>query len=93
METYLMGWFHAVVVILIVAIISGLVIALVKVHKLETRIRDLQFLIDNIQIIMNNNLKEVETDLSTQIENTERALESSIDSRINKLENRIKTEK
>jgi pheromone shutdown protein TraB len=93
MEAYLMGWFHAVFAIIIVVMVVGLVISLIKIHKLEINVKDLQSLIDDVQINQNNNLKELEVNLTNQITDVERSLESSIDSRVNKLENKIKIEK
>ena len=102
MDQYVLGWLHAMVIIFVIAIVLGLVLIKIKIieltkltEKLEKRIEsDLADVMNNFQEI-NQEICSKEDAIFRQIEietnNLTKDFESTIDSRVNKLENKIAT--
>ena len=96
MEQYLLGWLHAVGIIFIIAMVSGLVIMMIKINKSTKKIKDLEAYQEIGQNDLANNVQQLEEDINKReesmnrnIEDLQKQLEATIDSRINKLENKI----
>ena len=97
MEQYILGWFHAVGIILIIAMVSGLVIIIFKVNKISKKVKDLEDYHETDQKDFLINIQHIEEEINKREEiitrniwDLQKHLESELDSRINKLENKIK---
>jgi len=97
MEQYILGWFHAVGIILIIAMVSGLVIIIFKINKLSKKVKDLEDYHETDQKDFSINIQHIEEEINKREEiitrniwDLQKHLESELDSRINKLENKIK---
>lgn len=96
MEQYLLGWLHAVGIIFIIAMVSGLVIMMIKINKSTKKIKDLEAYQEIGQNDLTNNVQQLEEEINKReesiikyVDDIHKQLEATIDSRINKLENKI----
>jgi len=97
MEQYILGWFHAVGIIFIIAMVAGLVIIIFKINKLSKKVKDLEDYHETDQSDLTNNIKYIGDEINKReeitmrnINDVQKHLEAELDSRINKLENKIK---
>lgn len=88
MSEFMLGCLSALVIIFIIAMVVGMVYVLVKIKKLLDDINSLYNDLDDVR-------KYIDTDIGNclhrRIDNEVEYIKSSIDSRINKLENKIKS--
>jgi len=68
MEQYLLGWLHAVGIIFIIAMVSGLVIMMIKINKSTKKIKDLEAYQEIGQNDLANNVQQLEEEINKREE-------------------------
>jgi predicted PurR-regulated permease PerM len=96
MEQYILGWLHAVGIIFIIAMVARLVVIGFKINNLSKKVKDLEAYQEINQNDLTNNVNHLEDIINKKeeivmknIEDVQKQFEATLDSRINKLENKI----
>jgi hypothetical protein len=78
---------------LVVSILTVIVVGVVYAVKAWSRIRNHEFLFDDVFRQMSYREEEVRRDFNLRMDSELKEMESTIDSRLDKLENRLKVKK
>jgi uncharacterized protein YoxC len=86
MDTFLVGFLSALVIILVIALVVGLV----TIVKLFKRVKDLEVSVEDVYREISNVNDEIHRRIDGEMIEIEKTIESKTDSKINKLEDRLK---